>query len=100
MPISVFITNWSGVFRCTIQMWSSASTSTPMVGPISQWFGRFFGNSGSTSNVGTPSFGSIESAALPPPCSCAPVAATTTSATAASAPANRKCCFRFIEFLP
>ena len=38
--------------RWTIQMWSWASTSTPMVEPSSQWLGSGLGHSGSTSNIG------------------------------------------------
>src|ERR1700724_339869 len=35
-----------------IQMWSWASTETPIVWPRIQWFGNGFGQSGSTSNLG------------------------------------------------
>src|SRR3990167_1333827 len=35
-----------------IQIWSRSSTDTPMVIPISQWFGNGLGHSGSTSNRG------------------------------------------------
>src|SRR5437016_13596897 len=33
-------------------MWSCASTETPMVFPMIQWFGKGFGHMGSTSNRG------------------------------------------------
>src|SRR5205809_261187 len=35
-----------------IQTWSCSSTQTPIVMPSSQWLGRGFGHSGSTSNTG------------------------------------------------
>src|SRR6266853_6859604 len=35
-----------------IQIWSCASTETPMVFPMIQWFGKGFGHMGSTSNRG------------------------------------------------
>ena len=35
-----------------IQMWSWASTETPMVWPMIQWFGRGFGHRGLTSKRG------------------------------------------------
>src|SRR5579859_2732346 len=35
-----------------IQMWSLESTDTPMVFPITQWFGSGFGHIGFTSNLG------------------------------------------------
>src|SRR5215467_10048995 len=35
-----------------IQMWSLPSTVTPIVEPITQWFGSGFGHIGSTSNRG------------------------------------------------
>ena len=74
-----------------------------MVGPISQWFGRFLGNNGSTSNVGTPALGSIDTIIDdPPPLSpssmAPPAQATMITATASAAP-KRRYCFRFIGFL-
>src|ERR1700681_3917335 len=35
-----------------IQIWSAPSTETPTVRPRTQWFGKGFGQSGSTSNRG------------------------------------------------
>src|SRR5690242_13705058 len=35
-----------------IQIWSFESTDTPIVFPITQWFGSGFGHSGFTSNLG------------------------------------------------
>src|SRR5262245_14097318 len=52
-PISVRESKVSA--RCTMNTWSRASTPTPITLPSTQWFGRGFGQNGSTSNAGASS---------------------------------------------
>src|SRR5882672_4273599 len=60
-----------------IQTLSCASTDTPIVMPITQWFGNGFGHIGSTSNVGawTPAFFSSTIDPTPSPATSTRIAA-------------------------
>src|ERR1700674_713584 len=78
--------------RWMVHTWSWSSVETPMVEPVTQWFGSGFGQNGSTSNMGaiTPAAWTTERL-----CTAEIVPRTATS-TKITAPAY---VFRFISHL-